>query len=60
MSDYCARRVFAEKVVALPALRRSDESWNEAAAAIRTDIAHHMIDTGGAEHTFIGADAHVT
>jgi len=55
--DCFARRVLAKKVVALPVLRRSDGSANEATTTVWTDIAQHMINTGGTERTFIGADA---
>ena len=39
MLDRCARRVLAEKVIALPVLRRPDGSGHEAAAAVGTDVA---------------------
>jgi hypothetical protein len=54
---FCTCRVLAKKVVTLPVLRRSDGSRNEATATVRTDIAQDMLNTGGAECTFIGADA---
>lgn len=53
----CARRVLAKKVVTLPVPRLPDGSGNEAATTVWTDIVQHMLDAGGTERTFIGADA---
>lgn len=55
--DCRARRVLAKKVVALPVLRRSGGSGNETATTVGTDIAQHILNTGGTERTFIGTDA---
>ena len=57
VSDLCARWVLAEKVLAIPVLRRSDGPGNESTATVGTDIAQHMINAGGTKRTFIGADA---
>ena len=54
--DYCARRVLAKKVVALPVLRWPDWPGNKTPAAIWADIAQNLIDTRHAERTFISTD----
>jgi hypothetical protein len=57
MSDLGARRVFTEKVVAVPVVRRSDRSRNKSAAAVRADVFEDIIDTRSTKRTLVGADA---
>ncbi len=57
--DGYASRVLAKKVVAFPVLRRPDGAGHEAAATVGRDIAQHVLNAGGTERTFIGADARV-
>lgn len=51
------RRIFAEVVVAVPTLRRSNRPGNEPAAAVGADIMQHVLHTRRTERTLIGADA---
>jgi hypothetical protein len=55
--DVGARRVFAEIVIALPVVRRSNGSGHKATTAVRADIAQDGINARGTERTFISTDA---
>lgn len=55
--DVCARRVLAEKVVALPVLRWPDRPRYESAAAVRADIAQDSLNASCAKGAFITANA---
>jgi hypothetical protein len=57
MRDLGARRIFAEEVIALPILGWPYGSGDKTAAAIWTDVAQNLIDTGLAKRAFIAANA---
>lgn len=60
MLDFLTRRILAKEVVALrvrPICRRPDGPGNKAPAAIWTNVTQQAVDAGGAERTFIAANA---
>jgi hypothetical protein len=60
MPDPCARRVFAQKIVAPPVRRRSDRPGHEPAAAIGADVIENVLHTRCTEGAFVGANARFT
>src|SRR5262245_18312587 len=59
MLHLSARRILSQIILAVPILRRSNRSGNEAAATIGTDVVQHVFYTSCAERTFIGTDARI-
>lgn len=55
--DLGARRILTKKVVTLPVVRRPDGPGSESPAAVRADILQYIVDTRGAERTFVSTYA---
>jgi hypothetical protein len=55
----CARRVFAEKIVAFPIFRWPDRPRNKSASTIGTDIVQNVIDARRTKRAFVGANARI-
>jgi len=54
--DLLTRRVFPQKIVPVPILRRSDWSRNKSAATVWADIVQNAFDASRAKRAFVGAD----
>lgn len=54
-----ARRIVAEPVIVLPAVRRPNRPWRKAACAVRAHVVQNMFGAMRTKRAFVAADARV-